>query len=103
VRASPPCSLPVCTIVDRTFQADPGIVVEAIIDGQLKAREHVTSDEIGALIEAAKGNRYGRPRRHNDPPGIPERASATAWFAHMIERAAAHAGLELKALLGHAA
>jgi hypothetical protein len=54
--------------------ADPGMVVECVIDAQREAREHVTSDEIGALIEAAKGNRYGRPRRQNDPRGISERA-----------------------------
>jgi integrase len=138
-------------------------------NAELRTREHFTPDEVEALIEAARGNRYGHRdatmilltyrhglraaevcdlrwdqvdfngavlhvrrvkngtpsthpiqgdelralrRLHRDSPSSPfvfvsERGSpfTTAGFAHIIERAAAVAGLELKAhphMLRHA-
>jgi hypothetical protein len=42
-------------------------------NADLRTREHLTVDEVEALIEVAKGNRYGHRRRHHDPARLPAR------------------------------
>ena len=38
-----------------------------------RTREHLTGDEIEQIIAAAKTNRWGSARQHDDPRGLPSR------------------------------